>query len=103
MSNPEQQSSGSNGLVKLLNQLNTPALIIVMMMSGGNFWATKSGNDFNAEEIARATKEIHQLYDKLMDYERRQTEMLENQRKLLEGNSRQLNNQSEMLQKLNER
>lgn len=94
----ESPSNGSSGLVKLLNQLNTPALVIVMMMSGGNWFATKSGNDFNASEINRATREIHSLYDKLMEYERRQTVMMENQRGILESNSTQLHNQNQMLE-----
>ena len=111
MSNGGQgPSKPPNGVSALLTTLasgdNFSKLImmgLILISGGGNFWETRSGNQFNSQEIERATREIHQLYDKLMDYERRQTEMLENQRKLLESYSRQLNNQTEILQKLNER
>ena len=74
--------SPNDTLAKLLNQLNLPALVLILVMQGGNLWETKIGNDFNAEEFVRATKEIHQLYEKLSDYEKRQTLMLEMLRNL---------------------
>lgn len=82
--------NGSQGLAKLLNQLNLPTLALILLLQGSNLWETKSGNNFNAAEMDRAIREVHQLYEKLMDYEKRQTITME-------SNTQQLRNQGEML------
>lgn len=53
------------GLAKLLNQLNLPTLMAILVATGGNWWETKVGNDLNVREIERAIEEVHQLYPKL--------------------------------------
>ena len=73
MNQPEINNSG--GIAKLLNQLNLPALVLVLLLSGTNLLETKSGNDFNAHEIERATAEIHELYPKLNEAIRNQADM----------------------------
>lgn len=68
-------SSGNSGMAKLLSQLNLPTLVAVLVMSGGNLWETRSGNDFNAKELERAIEEIHQLYPRLNEAIERQKRM----------------------------
>lgn len=77
MSDPGPNSNGTTGLAKLLNQLNLPTLVLILLMQGGNLWETKSGNQFNAAELERAIREVHDLYPKLEEAIRRQQRMQE--------------------------
>lgn len=57
--------------------LNWATVVLVAITGGGNLWATKAGNDFNAQEIERATREIHDLYPRL-------TEAIDRQKRIQE-------------------
>ena len=106
MSNGGQgPSKPPNGISALLNTLasgdNFSKLImmgLIVLSGGANWLETQSGNQSNMQEIKRAITEVHELYYKLMDYERRQTVMMDNLRQILDGNSRQLSNQTDMLE-----
>ena len=92
MSNGGQgPSKPPNGFSALLNTLasgdNFSKLImmgLIVISGGGNFWETSRGNQVNFQEIERATREMHQLYDQLQDYRKRQDQLMDNQRRILE-------------------
>lgn len=87
MANDEQHGNSTSALAKLLNQLNLPTIGMIVLMGGGNWLQTKAGADFNAQEIERATREIHDLYPRLQEAIERQKkiqETLDNQGRMLE-------------------
>lgn len=57
--------------------INWATVVLVVVTGGGNWLQTKAGNDFNAQEIERATREIHDLYPKLQEAIDRQKRMQE--------------------------
>ena len=65
----------TNGITKVLNQLNLPTLVLVLLLSGTNLLETKNSADFNAQEIARAVAEIHELYPRLNEAIRNQADL----------------------------
>lgn len=71
------ENNKTNALAGLLNKLDLPTLGLIVLMGGGNWLQTKAGNDFNAQEIERATREIHDLYPRL-------SEAIERQKKIQE-------------------
>lgn len=73
----DDQNSKTNALAGLLNKLDLPTIGMIVLMGGGNWLTTKAGNDFNAQEIERATREIHDLYPKLQEAIDRQKQMQE--------------------------
>lgn len=71
--------------------INWATVVLVVVTGGGNWLQTKTSNDFNAQEIQRATNEIHDLYPKLM-------EALRNQQTMLASDSKELQNQGLILE-----
>lgn len=51
-----------DGLGSTDNLVKLATIGLIAISGGGNWLATKEGNDFNATEIRRATQEIHELY-----------------------------------------
>lgn len=98
--NEKNNSSGvaGNALAKILNQLNAPTLITIMLMGGGNLFQGIQSSASNHDEIERAIKEVHQLYSKIDDTEQRQLKGMANQQILLESAHQSLQNQEKMLQ-----
>jgi hypothetical protein len=86
-----QPTQGSNGgkLLALATGGDTwvklATLVLIAISGGGNFLATKSTADFNASEIERATREIHELYPKIEEALKRQQRMQESLDRLLGG------------------
>jgi hypothetical protein len=70
-------SGGGTVLAKLLNQLNLPTLATILLMGGGNLFQGVQSSHDNHQEIERAIREVHQLYEKIDDTERRQDKALE--------------------------
>jgi hypothetical protein len=65
----ESVASGGDRWVKIAT------LALVALSGGGNFLATTKTADFNAGEIDRGLKEIHDLHDVLMSSLDRQKDM----------------------------
>jgi ABC-type phosphate transport system auxiliary subunit len=80
---PKNAGNGSKALAGLLNQLNVPTLIAVMLMGGGNLFQGIQSSATNHEELERAIREVHQLYEKLDDTDSRQLQALKNQEEIL--------------------
>ena len=99
MEDPEQKN-GSTALAKLLNQLNVPTLAAIMLMGGGNFFATKTTSDEQRADILKAVREIHELHDALDDFEKRQKTMLDGNANLLRNQNQMLENQTRILEQL---
>ena len=99
MEDPEQKN-GSTALAKLLNQLNVPTLAAIMLMGGGNFFATKTTSDEQRADTLKAVREIHELHDALDDFEKRQKTMLDGNANLLRNQNQMLENQTRILEQL---
>jgi hypothetical protein len=80
----ENGSNATGALAKLLHQLNLPTLGMIMLMGGGNFFATKTTSDEQRGDILRAIREVHELHEALDDFEKRQKQALDNQNQILE-------------------
>jgi ABC-type phosphate transport system auxiliary subunit len=85
VSNEDKNNNGSTVLAKLLNQLNLPTLAMILLMGGGNLFQGAQSSQENHREIDRAIQEVHQLYEKLDETERRQLKALANQQEILEA------------------
>lgn len=57
--------------------INWATVVLVIVTGGGNWLETKAGNNFNAEEIKRATQEIHDLYPRIAEAIDRQKRLQE--------------------------
>ena len=93
-------TSGAGALAKLLGQLNLPTLSLIVLMGGGNLWATKSVSEEQRLDIFRAVRQIHELHDALEQFEGRQKQSLEGNAVLLRNQIQMLDNQTRMLQEL---
>ena len=80
----ENGGNATGGLAKILNQLNLPTLGMIMLMGGGNFFATKTSSEESRSDTLRAVREIHDLHAALDDFEERQKQILNNQARMLE-------------------
>lgn len=80
----EEKNNGSS-IAKLLNQINLPTLGLILAMGGGNLFQGITSSQANKHEIDRAIAEVHQLYEKLDDTDRRQLKALANQQEILEA------------------
>lgn len=84
------------------NQLVQLGTLVLVGISGlTSFFQTKEVSHEGRVDRDRAIKEIHQLYDKVDDFERRQRQSLEIQQQVMDSNNRQLQNQTTMLQNQN--
>jgi hypothetical protein len=84
-------------LAKLLNQLNIPTLVLILLTGGGNFFQGVQLGQEGHEERDRALREIHQLYGRISDFEDRQQKSLDNQKEIIKSNTEQVKNQTELL------
>jgi hypothetical protein len=71
--------------------LNWPTLILILITGGSNFFATVRGNLYNRSELDRARQQIREVHDYL-------AQSTERQKKLLEDVDSSLSKQIEMLQ-----
>jgi ABC-type transporter Mla subunit MlaD len=102
MNDEVKNNNSSSVLAKVLNQLNLPTLGLIMLMGGGNLFQGIQSSDSNHQEIERAIREVHQLYEKIDDTEERQQQGLTNLRTLIESNVKQVQNQNELLHSAHE-
>ena len=98
--NANGQNAHVTALAKLLNQLNLPTLALILLTGGGNWFATERTSTEQKEELAKAFNEIHDLHSALSEFEARQKESLENQAQLIRGQTISVQNQLEVLKKL---
>jgi hypothetical protein len=81
------------------NQLVQLGTLVLVGISGlTSFFQTSQVGEQATREQSRAIHEIHQLYDKVDDFEKRQRQSLEIQQQIMDSNNRQLQNQTSMLQ-----
>lgn len=83
----------TTALAQLLNKLDLPTIIIIVTMGGGNILAifqdgrvTREEGRLTRDEAVRVSKEVHELYGQMENFEKRQkktVELLENQQKIL--------------------
>jgi hypothetical protein len=66
---PSAPSGGTNGMAKLLGQLNLPTLALIVLMGGGNLFVTQESAQLNHREIEKAIAEIHRIF---LNQERRE-------------------------------
>lgn len=91
----KNSGNGTTALAKLLNQLNVPTLLAVMLFGGGNFLATKEDGRLTRDEQVKVVGEVHDLHNALEQFEARQKQSLDNQAQILRS-------QTEILQILQE-
>jgi phage host-nuclease inhibitor protein Gam len=84
-------------LAKILNRLNLPTLATILLMGGGNFFATKSSGDGQRQEIEKAIRQINDLHMALSEFETRQKEEIAKAQELINNQSQMLRNQTRML------
>ena len=80
MDMPQQSAPNSNGssaLAKLLNQINLPTLAMILLMGGGNLFATKDDGRLTREEAQRVVSQVRDLHNALDEFEQRQKQMLD--------------------------
>jgi hypothetical protein len=66
---PGAATGGTNGLAKLLGQVNLPTLALVTLLGGGNLFVTQESAQLNHREIEKAIAEIHKIF---LNQERRE-------------------------------
>ena len=86
MTDEPKSSNGTGALAKFLNGLNPTTLIAILLMGGGNLFTTKQGND----EIEKAIRQVKDLHEALEETDKRQRTAMDNQRQLLENDSKLL-------------
>jgi hypothetical protein len=93
-------SSGSNGMAKMLSQLNLPTLALILLTGGGNFFATKENSTDRDHQFNQAFKQIADLHEALDDTEKSQRTALDNQTRILEHDTVLLKEVHEIATKL---
>lgn len=96
MTNNTNDKTGA--LAGLLNKLDLPTLLMVLLMGGGNFLATKEDGKLTREEALQVTREVHALHAALGDFEARQKDTTTRLTVILEGQNKQMDNQTRMLE-----
>lgn len=96
--NGESAKNGSTALAKLLNQINIPTLLVILLTGGGNLFQGAQISTAVHQERDRTFKEVHELHSKIDEFEQRQIKALENQEQLIKSNMEQIRNQTELLQ-----
>jgi hypothetical protein len=76
-------NNSSSALTKLLSQINLPTLAMIVLMGGGNLFATKDDGRLTREEGQRVIAQVNDLHNALDDFEKRQKQILENQADIL--------------------
>jgi hypothetical protein len=104
---PTNSNGGRSALLNTLAssgnqvvQLGTLALVGVSGLT--SFFQTNQVGEQGRVDRDKAIHEIHQLYDKVDDFEARQKKVLENQTRMLENQNGMLNNQDAVLRVLRE-
>jgi TolA-binding protein len=98
--------NGNGGKAKLLQTLASSSDRVVQLGTLGLVAVSGVTSLFQGEKISaeghrdrdRAVAEIHALYDRVDEFERRQKQAIENQNLLLQSNIEQVRNQTEMLE-----
>jgi pyoverdine/dityrosine biosynthesis protein Dit1 len=90
-------ANNSTALVKILNQINVPTLLAIFLFGGGNIFQGQQISKESHDDVERAVREIHQLFNKIEEFEQRQIQILKNQTDLLHSANDSLKNQEEML------
>ena len=80
-------------------QLGTLALVAISGLT--SFFQTSQVGEEGKRDRDKAIEEIHHLYARVDDFERRQKQNLEIQHQIMDSNSRQMQNQTQMLQNQN--
>jgi hypothetical protein len=88
-----QTLAGSSDRVVQLGTLSMVALSGIASLFQGEKISQEGTRERN-----QAVQEIHQLYDRVDEFERRQKKSIENQNLLLESNIEQVRNQTEILE-----
>lgn len=81
----------------MLNQLNLPTLGLILLMGGGNWFATQKTGDESRSEILQAIRQVHDLHESLDDWEKRQKEGLVKMNAALDNQNQLLRNQGTLL------
>lgn len=76
---PTSPGNNTSALAKLLNQINLPTLAMILLMGGGNLFATKDDGRLTREEAQRVVSQVRDLHNALDEFEHRQKQMLDNQ------------------------
>lgn len=102
MSDP--QRNGSNGIGKIVANMNWPTVALICLTGGGNWLATQGGNQQNQYGIERARQQVDEMYKKIDEFEDRQKEnsknviqSLSNQSKLLESSNNLMKLHNELI------
>lgn len=79
MTNTQEGGAGNStsALAKLLNQINLPTLAMILLMGGGNIFATKDDGRLTREEAQRVVSQVRDMHNALDDFENRQKQMIE--------------------------
>lgn len=91
------QPNSSTMLAKLLNQLNLPTLAMILLMGGGNWFATKEDGRLTREDAQRVVNQIRDLHNALDGFESRQKDALAKAGQSIEAQGQLLRNQTTML------
>lgn len=88
--NEKANGNSTTALARLINQINIPTLLAIMFFGGGNLLTTNEDGRLTREESQRVSREVHELHNAMADFEKRQRAALENQAKMLDNQSRLL-------------
>jgi hypothetical protein len=77
-------NNSTSAMAKLLNQLNLPTLGLILLMGGGNWFATEKNGVDRGAQLDQAVSQIRELHAALDDTEKRQRTALANQTQILE-------------------
>jgi hypothetical protein len=100
----EDGGNGTAALARLLNSLNLPTLLTVLLVGGGNLFLTREDGRITREEgrltrgeAEQVARQVNTLYQSLHEFEVRQKDTVDKLTRTLENQSLQLKNQTEIL------
>ena len=97
---PESKEGVNGAIAKLIGQLNLPTLLAIFAMNGWGIQTTNQTSQQREAQIQQAVREIHILHEALDDFQKRQQNSLDNQGVQLSNQTKLLQGQQAILNKI---